>query len=32
PLGRAFLNKKTGDTVIVITPKGETEYTIVKIE
>ena len=32
PLGRAFLHKKKGEKVKVITPKGETEYTIVKIE
>ena len=28
PLGRAFLDKKKGEKVIVSTPKGEVEYTI----
>ncbi|HOZ56344.1 MAG TPA: transcription elongation factor GreA [bacterium] len=32
PLGRAFLHRKKGDKVKVITPKGEMEYTITKIE
>lgn len=32
PLGRSFLHKKKGDKVTVITPKGEIEYTILKIE
>ena len=32
PLGRNFLHKKAGDKVIVDTPKGETEYEILKIE
>ncbi|MFH1745285.1 MAG: transcription elongation factor GreA [bacterium] len=32
PLGRAFLDKKTGDKVKVVTPKGEVEYKITKIE
>jgi len=32
PLGRAFVHKKKGDKVTVITPKGESEYTIIKIE
>ncbi len=32
PLGRAFLDKKVGDKVIVTTPKGEMEYKILKIE
>jgi transcription elongation factor GreA len=32
PLGRAFINKKKGDKVKVIAPKGEIEYTIVQIE
>lgn len=32
PLGRAFLHKKEGDTVIVETPKGEMEYEIINIE
>ena len=32
PLGRSFLHKKKGDKVTVITPKGEIEYIIIKIE
>lgn len=32
PLGRAFIHKKKGDKVTVVTPKGEMEYTIMKIE
>jgi transcription elongation factor GreA len=32
PLGRAFVNKKQGDQVKVITPKGEMDYTIMEIE
>jgi transcription elongation factor GreA len=32
PLGRAFVNKKQGDKVKVITPKGEMEYHIMRIE
>jgi transcription elongation factor GreA len=32
PLGRAFINHKKDDKVIVNTPKGEVEYTIIKIE
>lgn len=32
PLGRSFLNKKTGDKVVVETPRGEVEYEILKIE
>jgi len=32
PLGRAFLHRKKGEKVKVTTPKGETEYVIVKIE
>ena len=31
PLGRTFLHKKTGDKVLVETPKGEIEYEIIKI-
>ena len=31
PLGRAFLNRKIGETVVVSTPKGEKSYKIVKI-
>lgn len=31
PLGQAFLGKKIGDKVKVITPKGEIEYKIKKI-
>lgn len=32
PLGRAFLNRKTGDAIKVETPTGITEFTILKIE
>lgn len=32
PLGRAFLDKKVGDTVIVTTPGGKFDYQIMKIE
>lgn len=32
PLGKAFLNKKIGDEVIVKTPQGEVKYIIIKIE
>ena len=32
PLGRAFLNKKVGEEVIVKTPQGEVKYIILKIE
>jgi transcription elongation factor GreB len=31
PLGRALLRKKVGDTVEVIRPRGEIEYTVVQI-
>jgi transcription elongation factor GreA len=31
PLGRSFLHRKKGETVKVTTPKGEIEYTIMKI-
>jgi transcription elongation factor GreA len=32
PLGRAFIHRKKDEKVIVSTPKGEVEYTIIKIE
>jgi transcription elongation factor GreA len=32
PLGKALLDKKVGDTVSVETPRGNTTYTILKIE
>lgn len=32
PLGRAFLDKKVGDTVVVTTPGGKFDYQIMKIE
>jgi len=32
PLGRAFLDKKKGDVVKVITPKGEADYEILEIK
>ena len=32
PLGKALMNKKKGDTVIVKAPAGETEYTIEDIK
>lgn len=31
PLGRAFLNHKKGETVLVKTPQGEVKYKILKI-
>jgi transcription elongation factor GreA len=31
PLGRAFLGHRAGDTVKVVTPKGEVMYTIVNV-
>ncbi|PJE63652.1 transcription elongation factor GreA [Candidatus Roizmanbacteria bacterium CG10_big_fil_rev_8_21_14_0_10_45_7] len=31
PLGKAFMDKKVGDTVIVCTPDGESTYTILKV-
>ena len=32
PLGRSFLNKKVGESVMVKVPKGEFEYVIVEIK
>lgn len=32
PLGIAFLGKKTGETVMVHTPKGDIKYKIIKID
>ncbi len=32
PLGKAFLEKRKGDTIIVNAPKGEAIYKILKIE
>ena len=32
PLGGAVINKKKGDKVIVNTPKGDVEYTIIDIK
>lgn len=32
PLGRAFLDKKVGESVAVVTPKGKADYQIMKIE
>lgn len=32
PLGKAFLDKKPGDTVSVVTPKGKVEYKIISLE
>ena len=32
PIARALIGKKETDEVVVVTPKGETEYEIVKIE
>lgn len=32
PLGKAFLGKKAGDNVIVVTPKGEVNYKIMGVE
>src|SRR5215468_9199387 len=31
PIGRAFLNKEVGDTVVVTTPGGKREFEIVKL-
>lgn len=31
PIGRALLGKKKGDLATVTTPKGETEYEIIKV-
>ena len=31
PLGRALIGKKTGETITVATPKGDTAYTIKEI-
>ena len=31
PLGRAFLGKKVGDSVEIITPTGKTKYKIIEI-
>ncbi len=32
PIGEAFLNRQAGEKVKVVTPKGEVEYKILKIE
>lgn len=32
PLGRAFLDKKVGESVMVATPGGKADYQIMKIE
>ena len=32
PVGRALMGKRIGDEVVVRRPKGETQYTILKIE
>lgn len=32
PLGRAFLDKKVGESVVVKTPGGQSDYQIMKIE
>lgn len=32
PLGRAFLNKKAGDKVAVVTPRGEVVYKVISVE
>lgn len=32
PLGRAFLGKEPGDTVVVATPGGKREFEIVKLQ
>lgn len=31
PLGKALLKRKKGDSVKVVTPAGEVEYTIIKV-
>ena len=32
PIGSALLNKKKGDVVVIVTPKGEMEYKIISIK
>lgn len=32
PLGRSFLNRKAGEKVTIVTPKGEVVYKIVSVE
>lgn len=32
PLGNAMMGKKKGDSFVFTTPKGKTEYTIVKVK
>lgn len=32
PFGSAFIGKRVGDIAVVVTPKGDVEYKIVKIE
>lgn len=32
PIGKALLNHKTGDKVLISTPSGETEYQIVEVK
>lgn len=32
PLGQAFINKKVGETCMVVLPSGEVEYKIIKID
>lgn len=32
PLGRAFINKRAGDTAIVTAPKGEFTYQIIEVK
>jgi transcription elongation factor GreB len=31
PIGKALIGKKNGDEVLVLTPKGEIEYTIIDV-
>jgi len=32
PIGRALLGKQVGDEVLIQTPKGEIEYTILQVQ
>jgi len=32
PLGKAFLGRKAGDSLNVLTPRGEVAYQILKVE
>jgi transcription elongation factor GreA len=32
PLGSAMMGKKKGESFVFVTPKGKTEYTVIKIK